>query len=99
MDELEMDEDVLVCAIKEINILPQKDREVRVSHNYREGNRSADWLANAGFSTCIEIHDLFRTLLGWLCPVFVMCDFFSLEFYREKTTRHDIIDRETRQYT
>ena len=111
MVELEMDLGVLVSAIKasssslvceprfkELNLLPQKDWEVRVSLNYRDGNRSADWLADAGFSTVyIEIHNLFRTLLGWLCPVFVVCDFFFLGILSEKTTtRHNIIDRETR---
>ncbi|KAJ6429219.1 hypothetical protein OIU84_020781 [Salix udensis] len=65
----EMDLGVLVNAIKasssslvceplftELNLMPGKDWEVRVSHNYRDiGNRSADWLASAGFSTCIGV--------------------------------------------
>ncbi|KAJ6726978.1 hypothetical protein OIU79_005001 [Salix purpurea] len=66
--ELEMDLGVLVNAIKasssslvceplfkELNLLPGKDWEVRVSHNYRDGNRSEDWLASAGFSTCFGV--------------------------------------------
>lgn len=67
--EVKMDLDVLINAIKasssslvvnriyfkELNLLLQRDMEDRVSHTYRDRNRSAHWLANAGLSTCIEI--------------------------------------------
>lgn len=71
---LEMDLAVLINAIKasssslvvnriyfkELNLLLQKDMEDRVSHTYRDRNRSADWLANAGLSTCIEMRIFYR---------------------------------------
>jgi len=71
---LKMDLAVLINAIKasssslvanriyfkELNLLLQKDMEVRVSHTYRDRNCSADWLANAGLSTCIEMRIFYR---------------------------------------
>ncbi|KAJ1398438.1 Ribonuclease H domain [Sesbania bispinosa] len=70
------------CAsiIRAISSLLNKDWTVKISHEFREGNRAADWLAEYAFNFSLGYHFLSDPPLG-ICPI-LRDDIVGVAFYR-----------------